>query len=625
MEKSTSNFVPIDNFWGLVEYTYNSDKLPLSKYGFMRIKNFDTQELLYLSNPVDLEDYFEVIRTTNNCFDNNSLRKGSVKTNGITTTNLDEYTYFDIETPISYYESINPNWLFENLNDILKSKNSEHQIEYDSLKIHILKGYNFEYKNGFVAKIEYVDKEGNNIIVSNNVYIKQDVLKYHSKPLRLADKLYDRYYEIKIPKIGSLKLIHDETNENLIESYNEKGIDYSRIQTKFPNISNASVNITIYNINNISYDQYNLRILDLELKNSDLDNSTAQISLKDEFESIAAFIKESHFGDYFEYYATYNNGFISDWLAENPAYKDSEFVLYHTIAIYEHYDDVNFNEKVNQYFTVEQIDNFDEPFYFRPVILDERTKYFTIEYYLRMVDINAVCPSQIIRKSSITYPNARKYGRFLERLNINENLSNFKIINKLISNNTSKKSDYSLNMDVVTNNTFNINPLKSEFLMPVNFNNINISQTNLILNEDNTLGINTSKGKTLYAQNNLNLELTPFDNYIVFDIYNKIDTGNVSKYNINRNVNFEYYIVFDKLDGSKYKIKAKDISENNIFLADGRLVFNIISEDILKIKPGYFWIIMVNNIDKIVGNSTYKLKNFENVIYSGKLKIEGRE
>lgn len=611
----------------MVEYTYNSTELPLNEYGFIRINNHSNGEINYFSHPVNREDYLKVYRETNNVFDNTAIRTNNIKSNGDIGL-FEEYVHLDIDqsNPIQFYENIEPSWVFDDINNIIDAKKSNIIVEYDSIKIHILRGYNFDGENGFVLKTSYYDQRQKfSINLTNNVYTKQDVLKFHSKPLRIADRLYDRYYEIKFPKLKSLKYIHETSNAKLKLHYDSIGVDSSNILQDFKlSDSDTTISISILTINNIRYDESNRKLLDLLMNSIESDNSIAQISLIDQFESLVAVLKESYTGDYFEYYAGFNDGFIYDWISSNPIYAGSEFVLYHTVAVFEHFRAGLYNERVSQIFTVEQTDNFDEPLFFRPVIMDERTTHFTIEYYLRVVDINAICPSQIIRKASLTFPNAKRYGRVLESININPNLSNFKIINKLIPKENINTAMYnSSNFEQIKNNAFSsMNVLSSNFLLPVNTNAINITQNNLGFDENGKLSQATSS-KLAYGQNKLTLNLTPFDNYLMFEIFT-LDNNNFFRYNTNRSPEFEYHISFVKTDGSKYKIKAKDINENILFIGDGKLVFLVSAEDVSIITGDTFWITMTNNIIKNIGDTKQYLKNFETVIYTGQLVIQGR-
>jgi hypothetical protein len=188
--RTTSQFIStgVDNF--LLELEYNSKIISTRDVSFLRLKNLFAGSINYLSyNP---EDYNKAQLLTGNILD--------VTAQPISDT---EFVHFDTDRPIRYFEQRN-DIIFESLwHDI----SEEIFVTYNTLRIHVLSGYTFSDIAGLISRIAYVDNNFNQVFVANIAYLKEDTINFNSKPLRLVDKIYDRYIEFRFPSILIIKVL----------------------------------------------------------------------------------------------------------------------------------------------------------------------------------------------------------------------------------------------------------------------------------------------------------------------------------------------------------------------------------------------------------------------------------
>jgi len=212
-------------------------------------------------------------------------------------------------------------------------------------------------------------------------------------------------------------------------------------------------------------------------------------------------LEESTLGDFYEFYPTYNDSNISEWINEMRNL-GGDWIVIHDISVWEQIEnDEIITSKTSSY----QESNFEEPHIFRPVIISENAFSYTIEYVCRI--FNRKDSSQIIRKASLSSTNTKKYGRNLNKIEINGDLH--KIYNK-----------------VVESNPIKLNPIKEITKVQNIYFPIFIDKQNIVTSGEKVWILNgdiqstpSEFSETVWPQGELKIFLNPFDNYIKFKIY----------------------------------------------------------------------------------------------------------
>jgi len=347
---------------------------------------------------------------------NNALKLNSIPTNTQRTSWL-----IDTDTPEITYQSF---WSDS-------SVQISQPYKCDTIKLHVIAGYNFEDVGGFLLQVR-ADSENGLVDLSNFTYIKQlsgseigDVIKFSPNTLFLGNRFYDKYIEFKVPSVHELGLNTPSTllGDTLgVKNLSDVYITYSTI---FDVIKGEFVLDEIINV---------------------------QLPVESVADKFNCFIAESTEGDYIEYYATWENDIIGEYMGEiesgrirlytsnNPndnyeSFVDSygpnarKWVIIHEIDVLEQIPPST--SLLTQRFSFTQDSNFSEPNYFRPILKNsDIDATYMIQYTCRLV--NRMDGTQIIRKASFSSNNPKKYGLRFTRLNV-DNIIPYKIFNKIES------------------------------------------------------------------------------------------------------------------------------------------------------------------------------------------------
>lgn len=341
---------------------------------------------------------------------NNSLKFNSEPTN---TKRSSWYTY--PQDTSAYYE------FFDTSTNISQTN----PYPFDTVKVHIISGYNFDDVPGFLLQIGAQDTSGNMVDLSNFTWINQqlgdDVLKFSSNNLYLANRFYDKYVEMKVPSVQSLG---GASTENI-----ESALSIATLSDVYFNYS------TITEIDGETFITQ--------------ENISLQLPVTSNADNFNAFIAESTGGDFIEFYATWNDIIIGEYMGDiesgriplytsnNPNDNFEEFsdqygsgankwVVMHELYLYEH---IPGGSLLTQQYVFTQEDNFNDPNYFRPVIKNsDIASSYTIQYICRLT--NRMDGTQIIRKASFASSDPKKYGRYFTRLDV-DNYIPYKVFNRV--------------------------------------------------------------------------------------------------------------------------------------------------------------------------------------------------
>ena len=558
----TSRYIQVTN-WCLLEYEYSNEEIQTSLVKAYRITNFYDNSFQFVNGDIALN-------ITRNVQDTSSAIQNSIG---------NKWGYLDIDTIIPIINQDN-NLLLEDQTNNLSSP----YIKYDTVKLHIVSGFNLEGIKGIIIQISIKDNTGMRLDLANHTFLSsQNDYKYNEKPIFLGDRLYDKYIEFKIP---SLNYINTEFYSNP-SNLNSFGSIYSKNNVGFP--KNALIDFTLHEITNIDIlngNQYFITGQKYELSFLSVD----------QFSLLGATIKESNEGDYFEYYATWDNGFIKDYIA-NLNEQGGDWVVIHQLEVFEQIG-TNFIKTSNM--TILQDDNFDKPMIFRPVILNSDIAFsFSIDYIMRF--LNRKNGEQIIRKSSITSYEPKKYGKQIEKITVLGGYKPLKVYNKII------RSDEQISVNSFHQNSpATFKTIQVTKYVPNFYNNTNIAIT--------TNGMDTQElDETIWGQGKAIILLNEFDNRIRFKIFIKNESNKeFESLNLTTEPNLFLAFIFD--DGTKKYIPQTQ--NNDIDPINGEVEFLIPSElsiKILKQKNKKFYIISrggESDIETVIYQGSYE--NFAN-------------
>ncbi len=307
------------------------------------------------------------------------------------------------------------------------STNIEQKYPYpfDTVKIHVVSGYNFDDIPGFLLQIQALDTSNNLVDLSNFTWINQvlgnDVIKFSSNALYLTNRFYDKYIELRVPSVQSLG-----------------GTSSEPIESALSIASLSDVYFTYSTIPEIDEDTYVIQ-----------ERISLQLPVVTQADNFNAFIAESTGGDFIEFYATWNDIIIGEYMGDiesgriplytsnNPNDNFEEFsdtygagsqkwVVMHELYVYEQ---IPGNSILTQQYVFTQDNNFSQANYFRPVIKNsDIAASYNINYVCRLT--NRMDGTQIIRKASFSSLDPKKYGRYFKRLNV-DNYIPYKVFNRV--------------------------------------------------------------------------------------------------------------------------------------------------------------------------------------------------
>lgn len=392
-----SKYVQVNDYL-LIEYVFNKAEILTDLTGIKSIVG---------NNIFGTKQYFNQnsIGVLNNDLVLNSEPLDANRSGWYVTTNGDISNYglfFD-----SSVQLVQPNYVF------------------DTVKVHIVSGYNFDDIPGFFLNVGALDTSNNHVDLSNFTWLGQilgnSVLKFSPNALFLGNRFYDKYVEFKVPSVQKLGGNNTEPIEQALSIQTLSDVYFT-----YTSISN------IINNNFIPEERIEL-----------------QLPVSSQADNFNAFIAESTSGDYIEFYATWKNTIIGEYMGDiesgriklftsnNPNDNFEEFsetygsttakwVVMHEIYVYEH---IPGNTILTQQLVFTQSANFTFPNYFRPIIQNsDIVSSYTINYICRLT--NRMDGSQIIRSASFASTDPKKYGRYFTRINV-DNYIPYKVFNKI--------------------------------------------------------------------------------------------------------------------------------------------------------------------------------------------------
>lgn len=582
--KNNSTFFDLNNGWSIVEYEYNAKALAFNVYNILAIRNSYTtpvSTVLCSFNPAKTDD---IVLQTNNPFNTMLYQRGDNKYIAIEETHpLNFYTEIDnlikFSTPYYNTEELALNCL------------------YDCIRVYIRKGYNFDDQSGFVLSEKIIDNNSKAILPICVKYTKkEDNIKYLVHELRYASDIYDRYIEYYVLNLSSLNSINDATKF---------------FEDSLPSEDTAKIYINLSLISEISETSRGQKSITVPLTEDSSVNQTLLLSIESKTESIGCQIQESSNGDYFEFFGTYNTGFLSDYVYSQTF----ETVALHSITVYEHLMS-GLNEiediatKVTANFTIIQDSDFDKPLTFRPIVMNPNCEAITIEYYMKLNRRESFGGSEIIRRATLTYTNPKKYSKVLSKINVDSSEANaVKVVNKIVNEKIVSSPNSTLSYQLLSNYKFN-NYKDSSTVIYKNVNDI-------LLKVDDSV-VDSNK---YYKQGELVKRITKsFDNYIEFKFYDSSEEDGITEFNLFEadDSNFEYSLVLQSLTSSNVETKPLKLEFKPITTTNNSLMFYIPETQVTNLTSGELYIVKTNYI---TDNNSKKYISNKTTLYRGNYEI----
>lgn len=559
----TSAYIQISDY-ALLEYQYNNEYIPISSgtgsAGALRLENkyLGTYQYLNTNQSVNL---------TGNVLDRTAARMGGV---------INKWSYFDIDTPTPIYE-INSNFVIENETANLTTLAGR----YDTVRLHILSGFNFPGLDGIILQIRWKEWQLNNsnapiwFDACNLAYLKdQPQIQFSVNPLFLGDRLYDRYLEIKIPSLYNV----NQDFWNSPTATNTIGYQYTTNNVGFQQDSQIYANL--YEIDSTETQNGNLYL-------STGSSYNTSFNAQDNYSQLGVVIQENAEYDYIEYYPTWNGAFIETYINDLNSV-GGDWVVINQLEIYEQ---IGTTSMRTANMTMLQEGNYDQPGIYRPVIQNSAIAFsYTIDYTLRF--FNRVNNTEIIRKSSFTSTDVKKYGKQLDKINVLQGFTPVKVYNKIVqmsSADTANLSGITVPKQIVI----------QKVVTPVYYD------TNY-LSVDSSSNLTQTLGQDVWPQGTNTIYIGPFDNIIKFKIFT-LSPDN--KENVSLDMSSfigNVSIAFNTVDNNRVYIPVyTDINLANPNM--GEVAFRIDSATAVKILAS-------TDKNYFIVNHT----NPETVLYSGK-------
>lgn len=442
--------------------------------------------------------------------------------------------------------------------DLPVNFSSNFAIVYDSVRYHILAGYNLGNIDGVILGIDFLDVDGSYVTFSQ-IFLDSgfsDQYTLNPNPLMIGINSYDKYFEIKVPSLVNL-------NNQYISSPTPSLTPASLLSHSGRGfVVGSPMRVRVYEILNTTltsgYLTYGANLI-----------STLSLESEDPFRNIGAYIAPADTGDFFEYFATDNGGFIEDFILFQNSI-GNQYYVQNEIRVFEQIGTA-FIQTAN-FYTI-QTNAYDIPNLYRPIIRNSGVaSSFTLRYTMTLV--NSVDQSRVTRLASVTYNNPAKYGSYIAPLQL-QNLPQVQKIYNKVANETNinvPNSNPTPRVIVKYSNVFYERSL------------VNTTMTNLVVKGTTITAADggSVQDQTVYGQGKAYIRISPFDNYYKFTFYKQGADGNTQT--IDLESSGTYYMVF--INNSNKKVSAPTIDNKNIANpAKGELAFKVsetLSTDVLQ-------------------------------------------
>ena len=441
------------------------------------------------------------------------------------------------------------------------------QVVYDSIRYHIVAGYNLSNLDGIIINVKYQDVNLTYVTFSQILIQKgtQQVYTLNPTPLKIGANIYDRYLEVKVPSLSNM----NNTYQAAAASFRSQTLAALTSQSGRGYVYGAPIRIELWTVASksdyLGYERY-----DSEL------TSALSLESEDPFSNIGAVIKESDSGQFFEYFATDNQGFVEDFILFQNSIGNNYYINHQIETL----EQIGVAIITTNTFQTIQTTGFDVPNYYRPIVKNAATaSSFTLKYTMSLV--NTVDNSRVVRIGTYTSANPGQWGPNITPLKLNTFPQVMKIYNKVYN-------QAPLNIPAP------VNPTPTEIVKVSNvfIDSRNVSTTSIpLIIRNGSIQNDTSAAPTVaQSAGTMVIDVTPFDNYYKFKMYKSGSDGSPVEIDLGDTVN--YKMVF--IDNTGKKIYVPSLQDKNLANSSkGEVAFRIddsISSTILQLNDRRFFI-----------------------------------
>lgn len=306
----------------------------------------------------------------------------------------DKYNYINNST----------DWQGSNSGDLVTNQAANtlaiNYIKYDTIRLHLRSGYSFAARGyeGFLFEVTTDRTSGVKNYLTQLVYLNQSNYEYaNPKPFILGETLYSKFIEVKVPTLV-------QQNQEFLDRFYGDGTQFS---SDVSQTSNYGINFKL--IDTLSAEAGFDYIYTGE-------ENKFTVSREDEFQDFTVVVEDADDGDYFKIYGEKDNSAsnFEGYILNRIQTSQDDITVFFDIEVFEQVGVSNI-KTATAGFT--QYEDFDTPVVYRPVIQNANTAVnFSIDVTMRIY--NATDNTQIVKRASLTVPQAAKYGKTLQKVTI---------------------------------------------------------------------------------------------------------------------------------------------------------------------------------------------------------------
>lgn len=528
--------------YALIEYDYDVVSISTTSTSFIIIDSAYTNERQVLNTTGGNNPTFNILDRTATRLNNSNT-----------------FAHLDQDRAVPYDVLDSSNLVKSYLSNLT---NTQWPVNYQTIKLHLLSGYNLEDLDGLLLTVKFPENSGKNTTVGQLAYLKgDDFIKFNARPIVISGRSYDRYIELKIPSLYDLnsEFYANPTSGELGYWLSSDGMGF---------IKDGLISIQLSEILTALDDGTSLILTTGEV-------SEITVKESDAFSQLTAVIEENEEEDTFEYYPSWQGGFVED-LITNLNGIGGDYYVFHELYIYEQ---VGFSQIQTDYFVSIQDDSYNAPKRFRPVLKNADNAYsFSIDYVMRLTDRGT--GSQIIRTASITSFDPKRFGRNLDRIVLEGSVRNYNIYNKIVEENKLQISRKVVDRKIEKVST------------PVffDFNEVAVNTSNVILKTDGTFTAESVwNWDIIFGQGEAILLLHPYENYVKFKLHRYLQGNETQAMDLRYDV--DLFLVIEYSDKRVKFAKLDSFFSTN--LAEGEVIFKIPQKEASAIyanKSGTFYL-----------------------------------
>jgi hypothetical protein len=453
---------------------------------------------------------------------------------------------------------------------------------YDTIRLHLVQGFNFEQNDGLTLTLKIKKRDGKGLLLSNFVYNRSDTFEnLNPSPFFFGGRVYDTYVEIRV--LSTYWLSYDywlgTLNGDTVVEKITGGIGVERDQQ-----------IQVYFSWVKSY-----TTIDEQAYGTILDTVAVDLPLRDQFETISAYIDESPNADYVEFYAKYNSAIIEQFINDlNQSGYD--YILLHDLIQSEYIYDTSSSQyawvKTNE-LQISQTSDYDLPNVYRPIIKNPSATAYKIDYVVRLY--NKSDNTQVWKAASLISYETQKYGRKIGSINLGTNPVKSIIYNK----NYVKEIKINKISEPVLGNTKYITSFIDATEISVSFDTVNLDSnvqgnTNTLKNINNPSIQNSASTGNIYTNGLARILIPDSVAFLKFVIYQKNAQGINSPLNLSGigDINLTF------TDNTGDKIEILEYPTNYTSKTRGEIVYRINeaeSKNILNLSNRNFNLYLIND------------------------------